>query len=258
MIKAIFFDFYNTLVRFWPPLDEIQQAACNEVGLNVAKEGIERGYSVADAFFNRENERHPLALRSDEERLAFFARYEQIILDNAGLLVSLDLARQVWIMAMSVPKDFILFDDVVPALEALKSHGYRLGVLSNLRHDMDQLCQRLGLSPFLDFSISSVEVGAEKPHAPIFQAALKRASVKPAQAVHVGDQYRSDVLGARAVGMHAVLIDRGGWQNDVNDCPKISSLPELEKLLLEPVWAIFPPRGGPISSPRRGTCSDRL
>ena len=26
MIKAISFDFYNTLVRFWPPLDEIQQA----------------------------------------------------------------------------------------------------------------------------------------------------------------------------------------------------------------------------------------
>ncbi len=75
MIKAIFFDFYNTLVRFWPPLDQIQQASCREMGLNVTEAGINRGYAVADVYFNRENEIRPLALRSDDERLAFFARY---------------------------------------------------------------------------------------------------------------------------------------------------------------------------------------
>ena len=250
VIKAIFFDFYNTLVRFWPPLDEIQQAACNELGLNVGKGGIERGYSIADVYFNRENELRPLALRTDEERLAFFARYEQIILDNAGLPVSLDLARQVWKMAMSVPKDFMLFDDVLPALEGLRSKGYQLGVLSNLRRDMNELCQRLGLSPYLDFSISSAEAGADKPHAPIFVAALKRASVAAAEAVHVGDQYRSDIVGARAVGMHAVLIDRGGWQTDVDDCPRIASLPELESLLAGPIYtACTSPTGRPEGQP---------
>ena len=233
MIKAISFDFYNTLVQFWPPLSEIQQAACQELGISVAKEGIDQGYSVADVYFNQENADGPLALRNEENRLSFFARYEQIILENAGVPVSLGLAEQIWKMAMSVPKDFIPFDDAIPALAALHSDGYRLGVLSNLRRDMGALCQRLGLSPYLDFCISAEDAGAEKPHPPIFLAALEQMSADPNETVHVGDQYGSDVLGARAVGMHSVLLDRGGWNTKVNDCPKISSLSELHGLLAE-------------------------
>ncbi len=231
MIKTISLDFYNTLARFWPPLDEIQQAACWEMGLTVSKSAINRGYAVADVYFNQENSDRPLALRNDEERLNFFARYEQVILDTAGVPVSLDLARQLWKMALSVPKEFVPFDDVMPALAALRSEGYRLGVLSNLRRDMDSLCQGLGLAPYLDFCISAAETGAEKPHATIFLAALERAAAAPEEVVHVGDQYRSDVLGARAVGIHPVLIDRGGWKPNVNDCPKIASLSELRDLL---------------------------
>jgi putative hydrolase of the HAD superfamily len=231
MIKAISFDFYNTLVRFWPPLDEIQQAACRELGLNVSKVAIDRGYSFADAYFNQENGREPLALRTEEERIAFFTRYEQIILENAGVPVSAHLARQIWDIAMFVPKDFIPYEDVIPALEALRSQGYRLGILSNLRRDMSALCQRLGLAPYLDFYINSAEAGAEKPHRPIFQAALEKMATTPGEAVHVGDQYQSDVLGARAVGMHSVLIDRRGWNAKFNDCPRITNLFELQELL---------------------------
>ncbi len=231
MIKAVSFDLYNTLVQFWPPLDEVQQAACRELGLHVSKSAVRRGYVVADVYFNEENARGSLGLRSDEDRADFFARYEQIILEKAGLPVSMDLAKQIWDMAMSIPKDFVTFDDTIPALAVLRSRGYRLGVLSNLRRDMEELCQRLGLSPYLDFCISPVEAGAEKPHATMFLAALERASVAAKEAVHVGDQYSSDVLGARAVGIHGVLIDRGGWLDDMTDCPKIASLAELDTLL---------------------------
>jgi len=231
MIKSISFDFYNTLVQFRPPLDEIQQAACHELGLNVSKSGIEHGYSVADGYFNQENGRWSLASRSAGERSEFFARYEQMILENAGLPVTLDLAGQVWEMAMTIPKDFVLFDDTIPALAVLRGEGYRLGVLTNLRRDIGELCRRLGLAPYLDFCINAEEAGAEKPHAPMFLAALERASVVAAEAVHVGDQFESDVLGARAVGMHGVLIDRGGRHADILDCPRIASLSELDSLL---------------------------
>jgi HAD superfamily hydrolase (TIGR01549 family) len=212
-------------------LDEIQQAACRELGLRVSKEGIDMGYSVADVYFNQENSTRPLSTRTKGERLAFFSRYEQIILENAGIQVSLDLAKQIWEMAISMPKDFITFEDVIPSLSALRTAGYRLGVLTNLRRDMDPLCERLGLTPYLEFCVSSTEAGAEKPHAPIFLAALKQMAAAPGEAVHVGDQYCSDVLGARAVGMHSVLIDRGGWNTQVNDCPKIGGLAELHSLL---------------------------
>ncbi|PKB79888.1 MAG: hypothetical protein BZY88_10895 [SAR202 cluster bacterium Io17-Chloro-G9] len=231
MIKSISFDFYNTLVQFWPPLDEIQQAACHELGLNVSKSNLEHGYSVADGYFNKENGRRSLSSRSAKERSEFFARYEQMILENAGLPVSLDLASQVWEMAMTIPKDFVPFDDTIPVLSALRGGGYRLGVLTNLRRDIGELCSRLGLAQYLDFCINAEEAGAEKPHSPMFLAALERVSVDADEALHVGDQFESDVLGARAVGMHGVLIDRGGWHDNVPDCPRIASLSELDTLL---------------------------
>ena len=63
MIKAVFFDLYNTLVGFWPPLDEIQQASCKVLGLAVSKQGIRKGYALADEFMSVENAKEPLADR---------------------------------------------------------------------------------------------------------------------------------------------------------------------------------------------------
>lgn len=233
MIKAVFFDFYNTLVSFWPPLDEIQQAACGELGLGVTKKGIRKGYSLADEFMASENALSPLADRSVQDRDTFFADYERLILKGAGLDVSLHLAREIWQLAAQVPKELGLFDDVLPALELLKGRGVILGVISNLRRDMDELCRQLKLDPYLDFCVTSLEAGAEKPHSPIFLAALQRAHVSAQEAVHVGDQYQADVEGARAVGIIPVLLDREGWYQNVNDCYKIETLPQLDQVLAE-------------------------
>jgi putative hydrolase of the HAD superfamily len=98
---------------------------------------------------------------------------------------------------------------------------------------MKGLCSRLGLDSYLDFCVTSEEAGAEKPHPPIFLAALRRAHVAPQEAIHVGDQYQADVQGARAVGINPVLLDREGWYHDVNDCSKITTLPELDRLVTE-------------------------
>ena len=231
MKKAIFFDLYNTLMRFWPPLDEIQQASCRELGLTLRKTDIRRGYVVADEYFNEANAQEPLALRTPEARAEFFAEYERRILLAAGVDVNLKLADQVWQMAMLVQKDFELFEDVLPTLQRLKERDYVLGAVSNLRRDMDALMKQLKLEGVLDFCITSSEVGAEKPYAPIFQAALERAKVQASNAYHVGDQYKADVQGAKAVGITPVLLDREGLRTDILDCPRIASLSELEELL---------------------------
>ena len=233
MIKAVFFDFYNTLAYFWPPVQEIQASACREVGLSVEKEGILRGYSVADELFSRENHDRPLYLRTEEERNRFFSHYEQLILRGAGLDVSAALAESVWLVCATVPKSFALFGDVAPTLAKLKEMGLATGVLSNLQEDLAPIVAELGLAPHLDVLVTSKEVGAEKPDPRMFDAALQKVGVLPGEAVHVGDQYHSDVRGAEAVGMNAVLLDRGGWHPDKTDCPRVTSLTELADLLNE-------------------------
>ncbi len=231
MIRVITFDFYNTLVKFWPPLEEIQRVACWKMGLSLSQEALRRGYAKADILFNRANEDEPLSQRSPERRLEFFTVYEQVILETAGAPVTTGLARQIWGLAIAVPKEFTPFEDTQHALETLRELGYRLGVITNLRADLEPLLRHAGLEGILDFSVTSAQAGIEKPHPPIFLEALRRAGVAPEEALHVGDQGRSDVAGARAVGMQAVLLDRGGWHEPVEGCHKISQLDEIIELL---------------------------
>ena len=230
MVRAVFFDFYNTLVHFFPPLDEIQQASSRELGITIAKENIRRGYRYADEYMNKENSIRHISDRTNEERDQFFVEYERILLSGAGVDVSQCLASQIWKLAIGVPKEFVLFDDALPTLEAVKGLGLTIGVISNLR-DVEETLTHLGLNHLVSFSVSSEKEAPAKPHAPVFQEALEKAGVEPSEALHVGDQYHSDVQGAKAAGIGAVLLDRDGWYGEVTDVPRISSLPELNDLL---------------------------
>jgi FMN phosphatase YigB (HAD superfamily) len=58
--------------------------------------------------------------------------------------------------------------------------------------------------------VSSAEVGVGKPHPAIYERALEVAGVEPAQAVMVGDSPDTDIAGALALGIGAVLVDRWG------------------------------------------------
>jgi putative hydrolase of the HAD superfamily len=78
--------------------------------------------------------------------------------------------------------------------------------------------------------LDSAIVGVEKPHSAIFHIALARAGVEASEAVFVGDVHATDVGGARGAGLLGVLMDRvGAYTNP--DCPRITSLPELEQVL---------------------------
>ena len=233
MIKAVFFDLYNTLARFYPPREELQATSCAEFGIQVTPDGIDKGYALADDYMARENALLPLRNRTPEAREEFFAEYQRLVLQGAGVEVARELAGQIWSRIRQIPYDLALFDDVLPAMDMLKLQGLTLGLISNIDRDMDRLLKDLRLSPYLDFAITSREAGSEKPHPPIFLAALDWAQVEPSEAIHVGDQYTSDVQGARSVGINPVLLDRYGSYLEVQDCPRIESLMEILGLLVE-------------------------
>lgn len=231
MIRAVFFDLYNTLAGFYPPREEIQARACAESGIQVAAEGIRKGYAVADAFMSRQNATSPVRGMDSQQRREFFSEYERLILEGAGVAVSREQAWQIWQRIRQMPYRLTRFDDVLPALDMLKSQGLVLGLISNINQDGRELAESLGLTPYLDFTVTSAEVGSEKPHPPIFLAALARAGTEPHETVHVGDQLTSDVEGARGVGIQPVLLDRDGNHVGYQGCPRIEGLMELPALL---------------------------
>ena len=227
MIKAVFLDFYGTLVRFHPPAEVIQTEACAAEGLTMLAEELARAYPVADAYMAQENARSLVWGRAEPERKAFFAEYERRLLEAAGRPVTLEVAARVWHRVQATPRDLALYEDSLPAVEEIHGAGLITGIISNMERDMASLVDRVGLGGHVDHMVGSYEVGVGKPHAPIFEAALAKAGVPPEQAIHVGDQYDSDVVGAQGAGMHALLLDREGSATPPPGTPVVTTLRQV-------------------------------
>ncbi len=122
-----------------------------------------------------------------------------------------------------------LFPDVVPALHELRQRGIRMAVVSNgWQQPYD--AARLGIAGYFSSILGSAHVGYRKPMPEIFQRALQDLDVTPQEALHVGDSYDDDVVGARQAGVHPVLLDRTG-NGQREGVQTVSSLSELGQFI---------------------------
>jgi HAD superfamily hydrolase (TIGR01509 family) len=96
---------------------------------------------------------------------------------------------------------------VPEALGRFRELGLQLVVVSNSDGTVERGLEAAGLRGFFDIVLDSAVVGFEKPDPRFFEHALERAGAAASRVVHVGDLYHADVTGARAAGVHAVLLD---------------------------------------------------
>jgi putative hydrolase of the HAD superfamily len=231
MIKAVFFDYYNTLVDYDPPREETQSKLLGEMGIKITPKELLRPIMVADDFLSKEHSRLSMGKRSQEETAALYGRYHGMVLKEAGLEASPQLIGNILKKWLAIDLKMALYKDVAPALDSLKEQGLTLGLISNVDRDISATYDELGLGNWLGVTVTSQDVGFNKPHPEIFQAALKKAGVKPAEAIYVGDQYEIDVIGANGVGMRGILIDRHDFFGDITDALRIRSLAEVARHL---------------------------
>ncbi len=102
-----------------------------------------------------------------------------------------------------------VYSDVIPTLAELERRGVRRCIVSNFDGRLLRICAEAGLASFFDAIVISSRAGAAKPSPQIFFQALASLAVRPDEALHIGDSWLEDVLGARAAGMWALWIDRG-------------------------------------------------
>ncbi|EFJ07936.1 hypothetical protein SELMODRAFT_161261 [Selaginella moellendorffii] len=100
--------------------------------------------------------------------------------------------------------------DAGMVFQALKDAGVKIAVVSNFDTRLRPLMNSLGCDHWFDAMAISAEVEAEKPNPTIFLHACELVGVKPEDAVHVGDDRRNDIWGARDAGCDAWL-----WGGDV-------------------------------------------
>ena len=233
MIRAVFFDWFNTLANYEPPREKLESQALRELGINAPPGDLKHGLLLADRDYFEENTISPIRQRSPEEQTRVYTRYQKTVLTEAGI----DVAEEMLLKIMNRLQElyrgmtFVLFDDVLSTMKTLGEQNLTLGLLTNLQRDIDPICEKLGVRTYLDFTVTSAEAGADKPEPPIFLLALERAGVNASETVHVGDQYKLDVVGARGVGISPILIDRDNVYPEITDCPRIRNLTELPEHL---------------------------
>jgi len=140
-----------------------------------------------------------------------------------------------------------LWEDVLPGvrtgLERLLEAGLRLAAVSNSNGTLRRLFDRLGFTPFFEVILDSQVEGVEKPDPRLFHLALEKLEAPAADALHAGDFYNVDVVGARAAGIRPVLVDEADLYADA-DCPRVASLAELAAHLVAKA-------SGPVSATLR-------
>ncbi|MER6015333.1 HAD family hydrolase [Streptomyces bluensis] len=112
-----------------------------------------------------------------------------------------------------------LYDDVWPALAALRELGVRVVIAGNQTARAGGLLRSLGLPA--DLVVTSGEWGVAKPQPAFFERVVEVADAEPGRTVYVGDHPANDVFPAKAAGLRVAHIRRGPWGHLWADDPKV-------------------------------------
>ena len=212
MIRAIFFDAGNTLIHM----------DYGAIGAALAGHGIERSADDVQRAEWRARVRldASIAGRTSTESSDTAELYLRYVLDELHVRDAATVtALATWRRSYNPPVG--LWTEGEPEAEAAltlaRARGLRTACISNSNGTVASILDGLGLGRYLDFVIDSSHVGVEKPDPRIFQIALERGGLDATEAVYVGDLYSIDVVGARAAGLAAILMDPGAcWGS--RDC----------------------------------------
>ncbi len=129
-------------------------------------------------------------------------------------------------------KESILMDGTIEILDYLKPK-YRLHILTNgFAEVQSDKMRHSGIEDYFDLMITSEEIGKLKPHPDVFRHALQQAGVFAHNTYMIGDNLKSDILGAKNMGMHVVHYDPENKSDiDKKIIPRISHLAALKEIL---------------------------
>ena len=205
-IKAVIFDFIGTLTS-------LKNYSWKVSEMKLYRAVVNAGFRVdSEAFFN--------AYRQVHEKYRVI-RYQKLVEVTNTVWVSEALTK---LGFKTGPEDTriktvvnVFFQDYLNSLELRRcvkriltktTADYRLGLISNFTHApvIYAALRRLDINEFFNAVLVSEDVGWRKPHAKIFEEALKRLGVSACESVYVGDSPLEDIKGASLVGIKTVFV----------------------------------------------------
>lgn len=227
-IRAVTYDCWGTLLkdRDWEGAMALRQRALSRAT------GIDE--SEAGALLAQAWSRHDEAWRQiatfGPGRMAAYCLQQKGIDDDA---VWIELTKSFEEASLAIGVDRV--EGSLETIESLRARGMRIGLICDTgltpARVVRQLLDDVGLLGFLEVQCFSDEVGVPKPGREIFEKALAELGVTPPEAVHIGDLKRTDIAGARDMGMYAVRFR--AVHDDQSDAREASVIIDRHEELLE-------------------------
>ena len=194
--EAIFIDMDNTIYEYSP---------CHNKAVKVLESYLKNKINMRAGIFRKgyEKARQQIHSRlgntaSSHNRLLYF----QYLLEQSGCNSMVSLALK---MNDIYWKTFIsnirLFSGVLEFLECTKKLKLPVAFITDLLADIQfRKIKHLRLENKFNILVTSEEAGKDKPAAAIFKLALKKLGRVPRTLWMIGDGYRQDIVGGRAIG----------------------------------------------------------
>ena len=217
-IRAVTFDVGGTLIRPWPSVGHVYAEVAARNGLKgLSPEDLNKKFAAA--WCEKKNFQHT---KEGWARLV-----DQTFAGLCEPPPSRTFFPAIY-QRFAEADTWRIYDDLLPALDALASKDVPLAVISNWDERLRPLLRQLRLDGYFETIVVSCEVGFAKPSPVIFEHAAKMLRVPPEQILHVGDSAKEDFGGAESAGLQALLLDR---DNTAVDVARISSLRQIEVYL---------------------------
>jgi HAD superfamily hydrolase (TIGR01549 family) len=119
-----------------------------------------------------------------------------------------------------------ILDDVKPTLRSLRTSRYSLGLISNRSNPIDDELEELGFTSYFDFYFTAGEIDSWKPDQEVFEHGLYLAGSLAEETAYIGDNYYTDIVGAKNAGLYPILYDPRNIFPDA-DCQVITNISDL-------------------------------
>jgi FMN phosphatase YigB (HAD superfamily) len=232
-IKAVLFDFWNTLVYDIPELEQKRAVdRCERITRILQQSAIETTLTQVSFAYNGAGKK---ILEKAQKNMAITIR-EQIklmleILKIDNQSINIDLLEE----AYNRPVTNIICPIVPGAQQLIErlSRKYKLGLISNTERTAGQYL----LSAYQDvlkrfsFAFFSDERKIRKPNREAFKITATELQTDPAECVMIGDKLDIDILPAIDCGMKAILFSDPAIGKKEAYYPQVTSLEEIPRAL---------------------------
>ena len=212
MTKAVFFDFFGTLIFWTQPLHITIRKIADRYQLSL-------DWSVYDEARTILTEAYEASKPTDSIRDTISRQLDGCCAFLKKLGAREHVEQIAWEVlqyehALFSRNNATLYEDVLPILDRLQRTDLKMGIISNWDTPLHAMVEELGIASYFEVIVASHDqrVQSAKPDAAIFEYALNAVDVTAEEAVYVGDSFQADIIGAHAAGIHPILIDRDGTQ----------------------------------------------